>query len=147
MNRRRVGEVLVIVMATATVPAGAAASATSPARHAVGITNITFTKTAVGSDTPRPLPPARAEQLTVDAGALRAVVETDPWRVTFTDAEGRPVLAEATDTGPDPAGVPRSRRLDLLSDSVAAVEPRLRRADRQRRDRLPPTSSRVGDCR
>ena len=49
-------------------------------------------------------PLARAEQLTVDAGALRAVVSTDPWRLTFTDADGHPVLAEATDTGPDPAG-------------------------------------------
>ena len=50
MNHRRVGEVLLVVMATAAVTVGAAAGAASPARHVVGITNITFTKTAVGSD-------------------------------------------------------------------------------------------------
>lgn len=55
MSRRRVGEVLLIVMAAAAVSVNAAAGVVSPARHAVGITNITFTKTAVGSDTPRPL--------------------------------------------------------------------------------------------
>ena len=43
-------------------------------------------------------------ELVVDAGALRAVIESDPWRVTFTDGDGLPVLAEATDRGPGPSG-------------------------------------------
>jgi len=47
---------------------------------------------------------ARADDLTVDAGALRATIATDPWRITFTDADGRAVLAEATDLGPGPSG-------------------------------------------
>ena len=55
MFRRRLGAGLLIVMATAAVSVNAAAGAVSPARYAVGITNITFTKTAVGSDKPRPL--------------------------------------------------------------------------------------------
>jgi len=38
---------------------------------------------------------ARAADMTVDAGALRAVVATDPWRVTFVDADGGVVLADA----------------------------------------------------
>ncbi len=47
---------------------------------------------------------AGAVELVVDAGALRAVIESDPWRVTFTDGDGLPVLAEATDRGPGPSG-------------------------------------------
>ena len=47
---------------------------------------------------------ARAAEVVVDAGVLRAVLETDPWRITFTDAEGASVLAEAADTGPGASG-------------------------------------------
>lgn len=45
-----------------------------------------------------------AAELTVDAGALRATLASDPWRITFTDASGAPVLAEATDSGSGPSG-------------------------------------------
>ena len=48
--------------------------------------------------------PAHAEELTLDAGALRAVVQSDPWRVTFTDRDGNTVLAEAADLGVGPSG-------------------------------------------
>jgi hypothetical protein len=47
---------------------------------------------------------ARGATLEVDAGALRAAVEADPWRLVFYDADGRPVLAEATERGPGPSG-------------------------------------------
>ncbi len=40
----------------------------------------------------------------VDAGALRARVTVDPWRITFTDDRGAPVLVEAADTTPGPTG-------------------------------------------
>lgn len=57
------------------------------ARHAV---SLLFASMAYGQDA------------SVDAGALRAVVSADPWRVTFTDAAGQPVLVEASggDSGP-----------------------------------------------
>jgi alpha-glucosidase (family GH31 glycosyl hydrolase) len=38
---------------------------------------------------------ASGEELSVDAGALRAVVATDPWRVTFVDPNGATVLTES----------------------------------------------------
>ena len=47
---------------------------------------------------------AHAAELVVDAGALRATLERDPWRMAFTDAAGRAVLTEAADTGPGPSG-------------------------------------------
>src|SRR5688500_6741473 len=40
----------------------------------------------------------------VDAGALRAEITADPWHLELTDARGRTVLAEATSSGPGPAG-------------------------------------------
>jgi alpha-glucosidase len=40
----------------------------------------------------------------VDAGALRARSASDPWRLTFSDGRGAPVLTEAPDTSPGPAG-------------------------------------------
>jgi alpha-glucosidase (family GH31 glycosyl hydrolase) len=48
--------------------------------------------------------PARGAEFVVDAGPLRAIVATDPWRVTFTESEGRPVLVEAADLGLGPSG-------------------------------------------
>ena len=47
--------------------------------------------------------PARGAEFVVDAGPLRAIVATDPWRVTFTES-GRPVLVEAADPGLGPSG-------------------------------------------
>lgn len=47
---------------------------------------------------------ARAEAIAVDAGVLRAVLDTDPWRVTFTDGAGNRVLVEAADAGPGASG-------------------------------------------
>jgi alpha-glucosidase (family GH31 glycosyl hydrolase) len=44
-------------------------------------------------------PSAIAGDRVVDAGALRAGVQSDPWRLTFTDKRGRNVLAEAPGTG------------------------------------------------
>ena len=43
-----------------------------------------------------------AVERTVDAGALRATVTPDPWRIVFTDARGATVLGEVqrSDTGP-----------------------------------------------
>jgi alpha-glucosidase (family GH31 glycosyl hydrolase) len=41
---------------------------------------------------------------TVSAGTLRAVISADPWHVAFTDAAGKPVLAEAPGTGLGPTG-------------------------------------------
>jgi alpha-glucosidase (family GH31 glycosyl hydrolase) len=40
----------------------------------------------------------------VDAAPLRVRVSADPWRITFTDARGEPVLVEAADRSPTPAG-------------------------------------------
>jgi alpha-glucosidase (family GH31 glycosyl hydrolase) len=48
--------------------------------------------------------PVPALELSLDAGSLRATVSDDPWRVTFTDAEGQPVLHEASDLGVGPSG-------------------------------------------
>jgi alpha-glucosidase (family GH31 glycosyl hydrolase) len=48
--------------------------------------------------------PGRAAELTLDAGALRAVIQSDPWRVTFTDSNGQTILSEATDLGSGPSG-------------------------------------------
>jgi alpha-glucosidase (family GH31 glycosyl hydrolase) len=45
------------------------------------------------------LPGAAAAQGRVDAGALRAEVQADPWRVTFADPGGATVLAEAPGRG------------------------------------------------
>ncbi len=40
-------------------------------------------------------PAARAEVVTVGSGDLRAQIETDPWSLTFLDAEGDTVVAES----------------------------------------------------
>ena len=48
-------------------------------------------------------PPAAAATA-VDAGGLRAEVTADPWRVVFTDAAGRTVLAEHPGRGPGATG-------------------------------------------
>ena len=40
-------------------------------------------------------PPALAETIEVGTGDLRAQIETDPWRLTFVDADGRAVLRES----------------------------------------------------
>ncbi len=40
----------------------------------------------------------------VDAGALRATVTADPWRIVFTDAGGTPVLGEVTRSDGGPTG-------------------------------------------
>ena len=40
----------------------------------------------------------------LDAGALRAEIGADPWRIAFTDAHGRPVLSERASTSPGAAG-------------------------------------------
>jgi alpha-glucosidase (family GH31 glycosyl hydrolase) len=42
---------------------------------------------------------APAAQVTVDAGALRAIIDSDPWHVSFVDSEGAVVLAEAAGDG------------------------------------------------
>jgi alpha-glucosidase (family GH31 glycosyl hydrolase) len=48
---------------------------------------------------------ARAQiDRTVTAGELRAAIGADPWHVAFTDAAGKPVLAEAPGTGLGPTG-------------------------------------------
>jgi alpha-glucosidase (family GH31 glycosyl hydrolase) len=44
-------------------------------------------------------PSAIAGERVVDAGALRAGVQSDPWGLTFSDKRGRTVLAEAPGTG------------------------------------------------
>jgi alpha-glucosidase (family GH31 glycosyl hydrolase) len=38
---------------------------------------------------------AQAETLTVESGDLRAVVETDPWSLSFVDGAGQPVASES----------------------------------------------------
>ena len=43
-------------------------------------------------------------QLVVDAGALRLYVTESPWKMTFSDAEGNPVLVELPDMGDGPSG-------------------------------------------
>lgn len=48
--------------------------------------------------------PAHAAEPVVDAGALRAEVQADPWRLRFVDSAGREVLAEAPGTGVGPGG-------------------------------------------
>lgn len=50
--------------------------------------------------------PARAQQTAavVSAGALRAEIQADPWRLRFVDAGGREVLREAPGLGPTAAG-------------------------------------------
>jgi alpha-glucosidase (family GH31 glycosyl hydrolase) len=50
------------------------------------------------------LPEPAAAAPAADAGALRAVVRENPWRLTLVDREGRPVLSEDPSTGPGPAG-------------------------------------------
>ena len=45
-----------------------------------------------------------AVERTVDAGALRATVTPDPWRVVFTDARGSMVLGEVTRSDGGPTG-------------------------------------------
>ena len=41
-----------------------------------------------------PASPAAAETFTVGEGDLRATIESDPWSLSFVDAEGEPVAAE-----------------------------------------------------
>ena len=45
-----------------------------------------------------------ATAATVESGSLRATTTADPWHVAFTDARGRPVLAERAATGTGPSG-------------------------------------------
>ena len=59
---------------------------------------------ALALATPLLLAPATAAAQTADAGSLRAHVGTDPWHLTFTSAEGTPVLSEAAGTGGGPVG-------------------------------------------
>ena len=40
-------------------------------------------------------PAARAETVTVGTGDLRAQIETDPWSLSFIDADGREVAGES----------------------------------------------------
>ena len=47
---------------------------------------------------------AAAAAVVVDAGAIRAEVQADPWRLRLLDPAGRPVLSEATGTGVGPNG-------------------------------------------
>jgi alpha-glucosidase len=47
---------------------------------------------------------ATAGALTVEARTLRATVETDPWHLRFTDADGTPVLTEAGAPAADAPG-------------------------------------------
>src|SRR3954447_13560087 len=50
------------------------------------------------------LPAAAMAKSTVAAGPLKATVDTNPWHLGLTDAQGRPVLSEAK--GTSPAGLP-----------------------------------------
>ena len=43
-------------------------------------------------------------QLVVDTGALKLYVTESPWKMTFSDADGNPVLVELPDTGDGPSG-------------------------------------------
>lgn len=98
MRVRHAGEVLVMVMAAAAVSVNAAAGAVSPARFAVGITNIIYTKTAVGRDEPRPLDTLIWYPATVGTGTAEALGLRDarvypkqfPWIVFSHGACGRP---------------------------------------------------------
>ena len=45
-----------------------------------------------------------AQAATVTAGALRAEISEDPWRITLTDAAGQTVLSEHPGTGAAPTG-------------------------------------------
>ncbi|MEA2467212.1 MAG: hypothetical protein QOJ57_1338, partial [Thermoleophilaceae bacterium] len=47
---------------------------------------------------------AAADERSVEAGPLAAKLTTDPWHLEFSDAAGRPVLAEASGSGPALAG-------------------------------------------
>src|SRR4051812_7461227 len=58
------------------------------------------------------LAPAPAFAATVNAGAIKARVEPNPWHLSFVQPHG-PTLAEATGTGPGPTGT-----LGFSSDGV-----------------------------
>jgi len=73
---------------------------------------------------------ADAATLIVDAGELRAHVETDPWDLTFTDAAGVPVLAEATSGIGEPGG------LSVQTADGWAVPMRVLRSKRRGRRRV-----------
>jgi sulfoquinovosidase len=47
---------------------------------------------------------AGAAPLDLDAGTLRLRIAADPWRLSFTQPDGTPVLEEAVDLGTGPAG-------------------------------------------
>jgi len=47
---------------------------------------------------------AQANQRTVSAGGLRAVVSTQPWHLGLVDRRGRSVLSELDGSGPGPSG-------------------------------------------
>ncbi len=59
-----------------------------------------------GSDTPTRGSPGSATRggWTVDAGALKLSVQASPWRMTFHDAAGSPILTEDAGTGITSAG-------------------------------------------
>ena len=61
---------------------------------------------------------------TVEAGPLRAVVDADAWRMTFTDAGGRTVLAEDPSTGSGPAGTLGFRTQSGWRHATRVVEAR-----------------------
>lgn len=48
--------------------------------------------------------PARGAELQMSSGSLTAVVNTDPWQLTFRDGNGLTVLAEHPGTGAGPSG-------------------------------------------
>ena len=70
-------------------------------------------------------PAARAEVVTVGTGDLRVEIETDPWSLSFVDADGREVVAESRAmpigyrTAMGWAGA--TRALSIVRDGPAAV--------------------------
>jgi len=67
---------------------------------------------------------AQAAEPVADAGALRAEIERDPWRLRFVDAAGREVLAEAPGTGPGAAGTLGFRAAGVWRHATRLLEAR-----------------------
>lgn len=61
-------------------------------------------------------------QRVIGTGQLRAVVQSDPWRVVFTDDQGRPVLTEAPGTGGGPSGTVGFRSVAGWAHATKLVE-------------------------
>ncbi|HUP92978.1 MAG TPA: TIM-barrel domain-containing protein [Solimonas sp.] len=65
---------------------------------------VTAALCGCGHSRPAAAPGAASGDWIVDAGALKLVVEPDPWRMRLVDAQGAPVLEESSASGTGPIG-------------------------------------------